>query len=58
MFEARSRLQHLKCYEQSYYKVLKPSLIFIYHLLMHYLLEQHNAHAIWLMADLYKALKL
>ena len=48
-FKARSRLQHLKCYKQ-YSKVLKPSLIFNYHLLMHYLLEKYIARAIWPMA--------
>ena len=38
--------------------MLKPSPIFNYHLLIHYLLKKYIAHPIWPMADLYKALKL
>ena len=44
-FKQEADCNILKCYNQ-YSKVLKPPLIFNYHLLMHYLLKKYIARAI------------
>ena len=38
--------------------MLKPSLIFNSHVLMHYPIKKYTAHAIWSITDLYESLKL